>query len=68
MTACQMTSCPRPADRLVTYNHPDPSLRWRAALCREHAHEAATIGGKGEMTYAPLTEPSLAGAAPAGSA
>lgn len=55
MMECEIPGCPNPADRRVTYAHPDPSLRWSACMCRDHAHEVKP--GTGELIYSRIEVP-----------
>jgi hypothetical protein len=51
---CEISECPLAADRVVTYNHSDPALRWTAPMCRIHAKDAFEKCGEGEYTFAGL--------------
>lgn len=53
---CAVIPCGLPADRTVTYNHPDEKLRWSHPMCAAHAREAFDMQGAGEFEFSPLPE------------
>jgi len=51
---CEVSDCNAEATGCATYCHPDPKMRWSAALCDAHKLEAfSKATGKGELVFGP---------------
>lgn len=61
MTRCEITDCKEPAMLRFTFNHPDPSIRWTACLCKAHTNEAAgkAAHGMGGYSLSPIEPPAF---------